>query len=188
MADFQACLSLLLPFLLLLFLSISPSTGEDVRDTCSQLESYLPQHINGTVFQDPVVIYVDAAVGNNTPECLNYNSTTAPPCATLQYTRGVVSQSNVKVMVAPGVYNLTGSFSIIDAERVSIVGAGTSSTMFTCGAFGDADSPCSYMNFQISNSSYVSVSGVTFMHCGPITSNVYISDANFVSFKDCVFR
>lgn len=175
-----------LPFFLLFLISSSSCT--DIRQTCKQVET-LPQHIyNNTVSQNSAVIHVDPVNGSDTPACLN----SSIPCATLQYAlyrrTEQVGQSNITLLVAPGKYQLVDSFRILDSERVSIIGSGSDSTFFVCGAYGDDDSPCTYMNFQIRNSHYIYISGVTFTQCGPVTSNVYIADSGFVYFEDCVFR
>ena len=81
-----------------------------------------------------------------------------------------------------------GAQTIINSRNITLIGSGKGSTRLVCGRFGSEDQPCSYRNFQIRNSSYVHVYGVTFTQCGPITSAVYISDSEFVVFEDCSFQ
>ena len=77
---------------------------------------------------------------------------------------------------------------VINSENVTIVGSGQGQTFFHCGGYEESDSPCSYMNFQIRNSTNVYVRGITFTRCGPITSAVYIASSQSVTFEDCEFR
>ena len=94
------------------------------------------------------------------------------------------------VYIGPGTFRpINGvAIAVIDSRNVSLVGAGRGQTVFECGRYGENDTPCSYMNFQIRNSSSVSVSGITFTQCGPITSAVYISTSENVVIRDCEFR
>ena len=94
------------------------------------------------------------------------------------------------INVGPGTHRPTNGtpIAVIDSRNVALIGAGRGKTVFECGSFGDEDAPCSYMNFQIRSSSSVFVSGVTFSHCGPITSAVYISTSENIVIRDCEFR
>ena len=177
-----------LPLLLMLVVSVSS------LKICGELESSFQSEVD--IFQNSIYRVVDLVRGNNTPECLNAaNSSDAPPCKTLQYgVHGFEESQNRSVLfdlvvnIAPGIYVLDGALQILDSQRVALVGAGMDSTFFNCGEFGELDSACSYMNFQIRNSSDVHVSGITFTRCGPITSSVYIAESEFVVFKDCAWR
>ena len=178
--------------LLLTALIVSASPNE----ICQELNEYFPNEI-AKIFQQPTIRYVDPASGVNSPECLNQTNTTNPlPCRTLHY--GLhgsedpmerVALFDVVVHLAPGHYSaVNGSVQVLNSERVAIVGSGAESTFFHCGALGDDDAPCAYLNFQIRRSSHVYVSGMTFTQCGPITSIVYVAETDFLFFKDCVFR
>ena len=97
---------------------------------------------------------------------------------------------NVTVYIGPGRHRPTNEapIAVIDSRNIALIGSGVGQTMFECGRFGDEDAPCSYMNFQIRNSSSVFVSGITFTRCGPITSAVYMSTSESVVITNCEFR
>ena len=164
-------------------------------EICGELEDSLPSKV-AQVFQNPIHRMVDPVNGSNIPECLNpMNSSGAPPCKTLQYgVHGFEEPQNRSILtdlvitIAPGTYVLIGALQILDSERVALIGAGMDSTFFNCGESGESDSACSYMNFQIRNSSYVHISRITFTRCGPITSSVYVAESEFVFFDSCAWR
>ena len=97
---------------------------------------------------------------------------------------------NLTIYVGAGIYRPANedAIAIIDSRNVQLIGAGVGQTVFLCGRYGEEDTACSYMNFQIRNSKYVYVSNITFTRCGPITSAVYISSSDYVVVKDCQFR
>ena len=172
---------------LLLCLTPPPSSGL----ACSDLEEELVRG-QDNVFLNSTVRRVDPVIGLDSESCLN---TTDLPCATLLYalhgTQNASAQSvveDITVYLVPGTYRLSGRLLVVNSQRVALIGSGKEETRLVCGAFGDADLPCSYMNFQIRSSSYVLVSGLTFTGCGPITSAVYISDSTFVTFENCAFQ
>ena len=176
---------------LLLCLTLPPAAGL----ACSDLEEELVQG-QDNAFLNSTVRRVDPEMGLDAESCLNSTGESdSPPCATLLYalhgTQNASAQSvaeDVTIYIAPGTYRLSGRLLIINSQRVALIGSGREETRLVCGAFGDADLPCSYMNFQIRSSSYVFVSGLTFTLCGPITSAVYISDSAFVTFENCAFQ
>ena len=77
---------------------------------------------------------------------------------------------------------------VINSRNITLIGASSDETVFECGAYGDNDRPCDYMNFQIRNSSHVYIKGITFTRCGPITSAVYIASSEHIIIEDCVLR
>ena len=101
-----------------------------------------------------------------------------------------VAQENITIYVGAGTYKPTNgsALAVINSWNIALIGSGRDRTHFECGAYGDNDSPCSYMNFQIRTSSNVYVRGFTFTRCGPITSAVYIATSNNIIFEDCEFR
>lgn len=91
---------------------------------------------------------------------------------------------NITVYLAAGTVS-RGLIVIINSQNVALIGDGVE---FECGAYGEQDLPCSYMNFQIRSSRNVYVRGFTFTRCGPITSSVYIATSTHIVFEDCTFR
>ncbi len=139
--------------------------------------------------------YVDTA-GNDTEACLNYlNVTRPPPCRTLYYslngdntTGSTHSNDDVAIYVGPGSYKLTEVTGVIDSQRVAIIGSGVGETFVNCGLYLETDRVCEFLNFQIRNSFFVFVTGITFTLCGPITSNVYVAFSDHVYIESCSFR
>lgn len=156
---------------------------------CKQLLNEIPPEMD-LIFTNYTPRWVNLDSGQNTDACLN-SSSAATPCSSLRFAllgQEDTNQSvrNLVVYLSPGTYNLSGGLPLINAHRVAIIG---NSSTVSCGAFGkENDQPCSYMNFQIRNSTYVYVSGITFTQCGPVTSNVYVADSSHLFFKDCAFR
>ena len=166
------------------------------HEACEKLNNVLDSTERDifNTFEGFVARYVNPENGSNTNACLNYdNTTTPPPCMSLQYAiqgeeNVTLSNNNVVIYLAPGTYNLTSYTSVVNSERVAIIGSGFDVTFGNCGQFGEEDQVCDFMNFQIKNSSYVYVYGITFTRCGPITSPVYIAVSDYVFFKNCSFR
>ena len=106
------------------------------------------------------------------------------------YIQHRVAQEDVTISIGPGTYApANGSpVVVINSRNIALIGAGSGETVFECGAYGDNDRPCDYMNFQIRNSSHVYIKGITFTRCGPITSAVYIGSSEHVVFEDCVLK
>lgn len=156
---------------------------------CEQLLNEIPPEMD-LIFTNYTARWVNPDSGQNTSACLN-SSSAATPCSSLRF--AVLGQEdtnqsvhNLVVYLSPGMYHLGGGLPLINAHRVAIIG---NSSTVSCGAFGkENDRPCSYMNFQIRNSTYVYVSGITFTRCGPVTSSVYVADSSYLFFKDCAFR
>lgn len=156
---------------------------------CEQLLNEIPPEMD-LIFTNYTARWVNPDSGQNTSACLN-SSSAATPCSSLRF--AVLGQEdtnqsvhNLVVYLSPGMYHLGGGLPLINAHRVAIIG---NSSTVSCGVFGkENDQPCSYMNFQIRNSTYVYVSGITFTRCGPVTSNVYVADSSYLFFKDCAFR
>ncbi len=172
--------------LLLALTTVYGGVSEDVQ-VCEELNDYFTGE-KESVFQQATHRSVDPGSGNNSEECLN--GVNPPPCKTLQfalYGHEDISSpiTGLVVHIAPGTLQFTGGVSILNSHRVAIVGSGADSTVFSC---GEEDKLCAFMNFQIRNSSYVSISGVTFTRCGPITSSLYIAESDHVFVEDCVFR
>lgn len=138
---------------------------------------------------------VDLTDGNDSVECLNLNSsdTSPPPCRSLQYalheTENIsigIPVSSLAVLLGPGVYtSLLESTRIINSNEVAIIGAGVSETFVVC---RNEETVCEYENFQIMNSTNVTVRGITFTRCGPITSAFYVGFSDFVSIENCSFE
>ena len=156
---------------------------------CEQLLNEIPPEMD-LIFTNYTARWVNPDSGQNTSACLN-SSSAATPCSSLRF--AVLGQEdtnqsvhNLVVYLSPGMYHLGGGLPLINAHRVAIIG---NSSTVSCSAFGkENDRPCSYMNFQIRNSTYVYVSGITFTRCGPVTSSVYVADSSYLFFKDCAFR
>lgn len=176
-----------------LLLCLTPPPSSELA--CSDLEEELVRG-QDNVFLNSTVRRVDPGAGLDSESCLNAtDQRDPPPCATLLYalhgTQDASAQSvveDITVYLGPGTYRLRGRLLVVNSQRVALIGSGKEETRLVCGAFGDADLPCSYMNFQIRSSSYVLVSGLTFTGCGPITSPVYISESTFVTFENCAFQ
>lgn len=164
-------------------------------EICNELEQYFLAE-NTSIFTSPTIRKLDSDHGSNSEACLNVdNSTDPPPCQTLHYAlhgnenpSNLVNLYDIFIHIAPGTYRLNNRTRILNSNRVALLGAGVGKTRFICGTFGEEDTLCEYMNFQIRNSSHVYVSGVTFTRCGPITSIVYVAESDFVIFQDCAFR
>lgn len=165
-------------------------------EVCENLQVQLPTEM-AKIFTNYTVRWVDPRQEQSTAACLNPdNSTSAPPCASLQYALHETDDVNVQldrgdlvIYLSPGTYRQNGTLVLSNVQRVAIIGAGMDLSMIHCGTFGAEDNtPCSYLNFQIRNSTYVYLSGVTFTRCGPIASNVYVAESSFLFFKDCAFR
>ena len=161
---------------------------------CEDLQPELSAEMD-KIFTNYTVRWVDPHQGRNTATCLNPDNSTSPPCASLQYalhesddTNAQLDVGDLVIRLSAGTYRTNGTLVLSNVQRVAIIGAGVDLSMMHCGAFGDDDRPCSYMNFQIRNASYVYLSGVTFTRCGPISSNIYAADSSFLFFKDCAFR
>jgi hypothetical protein len=136
--------------------------------------------------------------GTDNSSCLNTDDDTEPPpCASVEYALHTtvdaqhrVAQENITIYIGAGIYApANGSpVAVINSRNIALIGAGSGDTQFECGAYGENDSPCDYMNFQIRNSSHVYIKGITFTRCGPITSAIYIASSEHIVFEDCVLR
>lgn len=181
----RLCLSV---SLLLIVVALLCHAGD--YQICEQLLNEIPPEMD-IIFTNYTARWVNPNSGQNTPACLN-SSSAATPCSSLKFallgqedTNQSSDVHNLVVYLSPGMYSLSGGLPLVNAHRVAIIG---NSSTVSCGVFGkENDRPCSYMNFQIRNSTYVYVSGITFTQCGPVTSNVYVADSSYVFFKDCVF-
>ena len=140
---------------------------------------------------------VDLAMGQDSVQCLNRNSSSSPPpCRTLQYALHESGDTSVggevghlRLELGPGVYrSVNESTRITNSYDVAIMGAGVSQTFVVCGTNGSADAPCNYTNFQIVNSTRISVSGITFTGCGPITASLYIALSDLIFIDRCSFE
>lgn len=139
--------------------------------------------------------YVDTS-GNDTEACLNYlNVTQPPPCKTPYYALNGNIDSNlthsnddVAIYLGPGSYILNPSTGVINSRRVAIIGSGVDETFLNCGRYLEEDRVCEFLNFQIRNSFFVYLTGITFTRCGPITSNMYVAFSDYIYMESCSFR
>ena len=186
--------SLYLYLLLILLTSWPQIPASDAQ--CDELDLLFPPVVKD-IKTEATIRIVDQQGGTDNEDCLNRNnSTSPPPCRTLQYalhesedTTVGDRASNLLLRLGPGVYrSLNESNKIINSYKVAIIGAGVSETTFVCGENGTADAPCDYPNFQIVNSSHIYISRIRFSGCGPITSPAYIAQSNFVVVEDCLFE
>ena len=149
------------------------------QDKFSDLASLIPRYVHDS--------------GNDTEACLNYQNTTQPPpCNTLYYvlngdnsTRH--SNDDVAIYLGPGLQRLTSATAVINSRRVAIIGSGEGVTFMNCGSYLETDRVCQFTNFQVRNSTFVLITGITFTRCGPITSSVYIAFSNHLYIENCSF-
>lgn len=137
---------------------------------------------------------VDLETGSDTEGCLQGGN--PPSCRTLQYALhetedtsvgGVVT--NLRIELGPGVHvAINESAKIYNSNKIAIIGSGVGQTYIVCGRNGTDDVPCSYPNFEISNSYDVFLSGITFTGCGPITSSLYIGLSDYILIDECSFE
>ena len=179
---------------LLLLLAVISCGAED--NSCDGLGLLYPP-VEEEVLTKGTLRKVDQERGQNTESCLNRDNTTSPPpCRTLQYALHELEDTSVggrasglRLELAPGVYrSVNESSKIINSDNVAVIGAGVSKTFFVCGANGSEEVVCTYRNFQVVNSSNVYISGITFTGCGPITSTFYIGMSDYVFIKNCSFE
>ncbi len=178
----------------LILLSLASLTSAEGKTYCDDLES----SFQSSTTTNRTLRRVDPISGEDTWECLNSNNTGGPePCLTLGYAlhgTGDISgegpvRSDLVIELSAGVYRaVNDSTSIINSNNVAIVGAGVAKTIMVCGTNGSRDVPCEYTDFEIRNSSNISITGVTFTGCGPITSSFYISHSDFISIDKCSFE
>ncbi len=150
------------------------------QDKFSDLASLIPRYVQSS--------------GNDTEACLNYqNITQPPPCNTLYYSLNGDNSSStnhsnddVAIYLGPGTHKLFSATAVIDSRRVAIIGSGEGRTFMNCGSYL-ADKVCQFKNFQVRNSTFVFITGITFTRCGPITSIVYIAFSNHVYIESCSF-
>lgn len=182
--------------MLLLITTNLVSLGSTHHEACDKLNNVLVSTERDVfnTFEGFVTRYVNPETGRNTIACLNYdNTTTPPPCMSLHYAlqgeENIMQTNNdVVIYLAAGTYTLDSFTRIINSNRVAIIGSGVDVSFGNCGQFGEEDQVCDFMNFQIRNSTYVYIYGITFTRCGPISSAVYIAQSDFIFFKNCTFR
>lgn len=182
--------------LMLALLCVAHTRGPG-EDYCQELDdSFLSE---GTLLagSNLTLRRVDLEQGNDTADCLNSEQAPNPPsCKTLQYALHESEDTsiggmaaNLRLELGPGVYTSTNETTkITNSNNIAIVGAGVSQTIVVCRVNGSEDTPCNYQNFQISNSSHVKITGITFTGCGPITSSVYIATSDYVFIDGCSFE
>ncbi|CAI8022052.1 hypothetical protein GBAR_LOCUS12976 [Geodia barretti] len=180
---------------LILLIAVASLLPPITSQTCKLLEQSLDPLQKGP---DDVTVRRVELNGTDNASCLNANrEQDSPPCRTIEFalqpTLNVENRSvteNLTIYVGAGIYRPANqdAIGIIDSRNVQLIGAGVGQTVFWCGLYGEEDTACSYMNFQIRNSKYVYLSNMTFTRCGPITSAVYISSSDYVVVKDCQFR
>ena len=163
---------------------------------CSELDNHIHTRITEAL-ENTTIRIVDQSVSNiDTPECLNPNSSaTPPPCATLRYALHATNDSSLRpsiegltVVLRKGTYSLVDGIRVINSRRVAIIGESVDNTIIHCGNGIFGQRPCSYENFQVRNSTHVLLVNLTFTACGPVTSNVYIAESEYIVIKGCVFR
>ena len=185
-------LSLRIPHLLLLLLLFLRRCSADKEADCNSLSLTFEQKYKTFFNSDFTLRKVELEGGQDTLECLNLNKTTnPPPCASLQYALHGSDENFLTDLVfhlGPGSYRAHSMATrIINAQRLAFIGAGISQTKVMCGAHNNLN-PCSFLNFQIRNSSHVFISDITFTGCGPVTSPVYIGSSDFVFIDKCSFE
>lgn len=161
-------------------------------EVCTQLHGEFANQKQNKFSQTTGLVprYVDSS-GSDSKTCLNYdNVTQPPPCQTLEYALNGdnATADNVAIYLGPGTHVLYNATAVINSQRVAIIGAGEEFTFVHCGTYLEDDTVCEFKNFQVRNSTFVYISGITFTRCGPITSNVYIAFSNHVYIENCSFR
>lgn len=174
--------------------ALTPTTRD--LEHCEALDDLFPS-VPGPFGASITLRRVDLTGGNDIAACLNRAQAPDPlPCRTLQYALHESEDvsvggraSNLRLVLSAGVYTAGNETAkISNSNNIAIVGAGISRTIIVCGRNGSDDVSCDYPNFQITNSSHVYVSGVTFTGCGPITSSFYIGVSDFVYIDSCSFE
>ncbi len=164
---------------------------------CSSLLSDITSQVYDTIFQDPTVRVVDGTrASNDSEECLNAaHADNPPPCATLHYALyggpNASPATDLVVYLHMGKYQLSNGFAVVNSHQVAIIGINGEETELHCGTDGlnrAKDNPCLYENFQVLNSTNVLVANITFTGCGPITSNIFVTNSQYILFHNCVVR
>lgn len=174
-------------------LCTSDTSYASASENCSNLDTAFLSR-REFIFTNSTVRRVDLESGNDTEGCLQGED--PPSCRTLQYALhetedtsvgGVVT--NLRIELGPGVYvAINESTRIYNSYKVALIGSGVGQTYIVCGRNGTDDVPCRYPNFEISNSTDVFLSGITFTGCGPITSSLYIGTSDYILIDECSFE
>lgn len=179
-----------------LHLILSTDTSEEATQRCNGVKSMFAHHLQTSGY---TLRRVNPVNGTNSVDCLNYNNASSKPspCRTLHYalheSEDVIVrdsiQQDLEVHLAPGVYKFPNQTTRINnSQRIAIFGSDIGESIIVCGVNGSEEVPCFYRNFQITDSSNVLISGITFTGCGPITSPLYVASSDLIFINNCTFQ
>ena len=148
---------------------VDPTNGDD--DTCMSVQDL--QGLDPTV--DRVACKtINRALGNVT--FVNASVSCQNPDAV----------HNFELLLEDGVHDLTRGIGIIESQNVTLRAVNRGMARVRCESFPNLV-PRNFDNIYLCNSTGVLFAGIQFEMCGPVASNVFISDSSDLRFENCTF-
>lgn len=156
-----------------------------------------------------IVVRVDPVNGNDTCMSVHDLQALAPTdrprvedrvaCRTINRALGDVTFVNVtvscqnpdpifnfEVLLEDGVHDLTRGIGMIENQNATLRAVNRGMARVRCENFPNTE-PRNFDNMYLCNSTGVLFAGILFEMCGPVASNVFISDSSDIRFENCTF-
>ena len=94
--------------------------------------------------------------------------------------------SNFEILLEDGVHDLTRGIGMIETQNATLRAVNRGMARVRCETFPNNE-PQNFDNIYLCNSTGVLFAGILFERCGPLASNVFISDSSDLRFENCTF-
>jgi len=130
--------------------------------------------------------YLHHTSGNNTAECLSVNPHPSQACRTLGYALAG-NISDLMLLIWPGTYVYTEQHIDIRHQQnlvIQKVPGSEGKVIFQCRAYDEQ----SYNNLALFTVQNVTISGIIFEQCGPMSPGIFVNDSKEILVSKCTFR